>query len=134
MIRANAMILTLMILAVPLSGCAGDDDDPLVGVWFYKDSAVLNFNEDGTVRLEGCCTGNWSTDGDALTVADLPNEDGDGTMDLVYTYAIVEDWLWLSWEGEGECALYSSENMNEEDWDSRASEVTAPSFCQSTQS
>ena len=138
MIRANAMILTLMILTVPLSGCAGDDDDPLVGVWFDKDSAVLNFNEDGTMRyydpdFEDCCTGNWSTDGDALTIADfLPNEDGNGTMDIVYTYAIVEGWLWLL--SHGDCFLYSSESIQEADWESRISETTAPSFCQSTQS
>tara|TARA_B100000965_G_C19079466_1_gene535622 strand:+ start:107 stop:493 length:387 start_codon:yes stop_codon:yes gene_type:complete len=128
MIRANAMILTLMILAVPLSGCAGDDDDDsLVGVWFFMDSAVLNFNENGTGAVSGDFF-NWSTDGDALTIADVPNEDGDGTMDIVYTYAIDEDWLWI--HGHGECYLYSSESIQEADWESRISETTAPSFCQ----
>ena len=129
MIRANAMILTLMILAVPLSGCAGDDDDSLVGVWFFMDSAVLNFNEDGTVSAEDEDDFfNWSTDGDTLTIADVPNEDGDGTMDVVYTYAIDEGWLWL--HGYGDCQLYSSESIQEADWESRISETTAPSFCQ----
>ena len=130
MIRANAMILTLMILAVPLSGCAGDDDDDsLVGVWFFMDSAVLNFNEDGTVSAEDEDDFfNWSTDGDTLTIADVPNEDGDGTMDVVYTYAIDEGWLWL--HGYGDCQLYSSESIQEADWESRISETTAPSFCQ----
>ena len=121
------MILTLMILAVPLSGCAGDDDDSLVGVWFFMDSAVLNFNENGTGAVSGDFF-NWSTDGDALTIADVPNEDGDGTMDIVYTYAIDEDWLWI--HGHGECYLYSSESIQEADWESRISETTAPSFCQ----
>ena len=122
------MILTLMILAVPLSGCAGDDDDDsLVGVWFFMDSAVLNFNENGTGAVSGDFF-NWSTDGDALTIADVPNEDGDGTMDVVYTYAIDEGWLWL--HGYGDCQLYSSESIQEADWESRISETTAPSFCQ----
>ena len=64
-----AYLLTLIMLLVPLAGCAGDenDDNSIVGDWYMAELLALEINQDGTVAsLDE--NGSWSTEGDYLTL------------------------------------------------------------------
>jgi hypothetical protein len=80
---------------------------------------VIDIKEDGSaVNTEG--TGTWSTDGDTITFTfdDGPDE---------YTFAIIEDWLWLM---NDDCLPLAPETIDQDEWDDRVSEQTAPAMCE----
>jgi len=120
--RNIALLLALTMLLGSLVGCLGGDDDdgsPLVGTWYYVDDMVIDIKEDGSaVNTEG--TGTWSTDGDTITFTfdDVPDE---------YTFAIIEDWLWLM---NDDCLPLAPETIDQDEWDDRVSEQTAPAMCE----
>jgi len=116
-------LFCILMLTAPLAGCLGGDDDevPLVGEWWTTETMALDFNEDGIlIDYEGN-SGTWSTDGDILTMT-IQDE-------RTFKYAVEGDWLWLQIVDDDDCQAFSSESINEDEWDDRVSELTPPSFC-----
>ena len=144
-----AYLLTLIILLVPLAGCTGDenDDNPIEGSWYAADTAVpLAIYENGTVgvwnndpdRIQQIDYGNWTIEGDTLTIDFGPDTVRRGDSILVAKFALDGDWLWVTydnnWDGRedfGRCYPYSREPIPLDEWWDIISELTPdPSFCE----
>ena len=112
-----AYLLTLIMLLVPLAGCAGDenDDNPIVGDWYMAESLLLEINQDGTAAsLDE--NGSWSTEGDYLT---LYFEDAEPT----FRFTIEGGWLWLTNSGQDGCMVFAPEMINEDEFEDRKIEI-----------
>ena len=112
-----AYLLTLIMLLVPLAGCAGDenDDNPIVGDWYMAESLLLEINQDGTAAsYDG--NGSWSTEGDYLT---LYFEDAEPT----FRFTIEGGWLWLTNSGVGGCLVFAPETINEDEFEDRKPQI-----------
>ena len=112
-----AYLLTLIMLLVPLAGCAGDgnDDNPIEGDWYMAELLTLEINQDGTVAsLDE--NGSWSTEGDYLT---LHFEDAEPT----FRFTIEGGWLWLTNSGQDGCMVFAPEMINEDEFEDRKREV-----------
>ena len=97
-----AYLLTLIMLLVPLAGCAGDDDDNSIeGDWYRYESLVLVIYQNGTLGMGIAGPvddfGNWSTEGDILTIdfGDSNTPTGDPRT-MIARFAVDGDWLWMS--------------------------------------
>ena len=140
-----AYLLPLIMLLVPLGGCAGDDDDNSIeGDWYRYESLVLVIYQNGTLGMGIAGPvddfGNWSTEGDILTIdfGDNNTPTGDPRT-MIARFAVDGDWLWMSelerneepkddvW---GDCIPFAPEMIDEDEWDDRVSELTPPSFCE----
>ena len=123
------------MLLVPLAGCAGDDDDNSIeGDWYRYESLVLVIYQNGTLGMGIAGPvddfGNWSTEGDILTIdfGDNNTPTGDPRT-MIARFAVDGDWLWLLIEDGEDCIPFAPEMIDEDEWDDRVSEVTPPSFC-----
>ncbi len=130
-----AYLLTLIMLLVPLAGCAGDDDDNSIeGDWYRYESLVLVIYQNGTLGMGIAGPvddfGNWSTEGDILTIdfGDSNTPTGDPRT-MIARFAVDGDWLWLLIEDGEDCIPFAPEMIDEDEWDDRVSELTPPSFC-----
>ena len=130
-----AYLLTLIMLLVPLAGCAGDDDDNSIeGDWYRYESLVLVIYQNGTLGMGIAGPvddfGNWSTEGDKLTIdfGDNNTPTGDPRT-MIARFAVDGDWLWLLIEDGEDCIPFAPEMIDEDEWDDRVSELTPPSFC-----
>ena len=130
-----AYLLTLIMLLVPLAGCAGDDDDNSIeGDWYRYESLVLVIYQNGTLGMGIAGPvddfGNWSTEGDILTIdfGDNNTPTGDPRT-MIARFAVDGDWLWLLIEDGEDCIPFAPEMIDEDEWDDRVSELTPPSFC-----
>ncbi len=131
-----AYLLTLIMLLVPLAGCAGDDDDNSIeGDWYRYESLVLVIYQNGTLGMGIAGPvddfGNWSTEGDILTIdfGDSNTPTGDPRT-MIARFAVDGDWLWLLIEDGEDCIPFAPEMIDEDEWDDRVSELTPPSFCE----
>ena len=129
-----AYLLTLIMLLVPLAGCAGDDDADIEGDWYRYESLVLVIYQNGTLGMGIAGPvddfGNWSTEGDILTIdfGDSNTPTGDPRT-MIARFAVDGDWLWLLIEDGEDCIPFAPEMIDEDEWDDRVSELTPPSFC-----
>ena len=130
-----AYLLTLIMLLVPLAGCAGDDDDNSIeGDWYRYESLVLVIYQNGTLGMGIAGPvddfGNWSTEGDILTIdfGDNNTPTGDPRT-MIARFAVDGDWLWLLIEDGEDCIPFAPEMIDEDEWDDRVSELTPPSLC-----
>ena len=111
-----AYLLTLIMLLVPLAGCAGDDDDNSIeGDWYMAELLALEINQDGTAASPDE-NGSWSTEGDYLT---LYFEDAEPT----FRFTIEGGWLWLTNSGVGGCLVFAPETINEDEFEDRKIEI-----------
>ena len=130
-----AYLLTLIMLLVPLAGCAGDDDADIEGDWYRYESLVLVIYQNGTLGMGIAGPvddfGNWSTEGDILTIdfGDNNTPTGDPRT-MIARFAVDGDWLWLLIEDGEDCIPFAPEMIDEDEWDDRVSELTPPSFCE----
>ena len=112
-----AYLLTLIMLLVPLAGCAGDenDDNPIEGDWYMAELLALEINQDGTVAsLDE--NGSWSTEGEYLTI-----DFGDNVH--IFRFTIEGGWLWLTNSGQDGCMVFAPEMINEDEFEDRKREV-----------
>ena len=123
-----AYLLTLIMLLVPLAGCAGDenDDNPIVGDWYMAESLLLEINQDGTAANPDE-NGSWSTEGEYLTI-----DFGDNVH--IFRFTIEGGWLWLTNSGQDGCMVFAPEMINEDEFEDRKREVyeeiTPEGFCE----
>ena len=117
-----AYLLTLIMLLVPLAGCAGDENDDnsiggksIVGDWYMAELLALEINQDGTAASPDE-NGSWSTEGDYLT---LYFEDAEPT----FRFTIEGGWLWLTNSGQDGCMVFAPEMINEDEFEDRKREV-----------
>tara|TARA_B100000482_G_C12357238_1_gene199473 strand:- start:47 stop:415 length:369 start_codon:yes stop_codon:yes gene_type:complete len=121
--RKFVFLLTFMMLASSLAGCAGDDDEPSpIGEWWSAETMAVDISEDGTLIDGDGNSGTWSTDGEILTMTinDPAN----------FNFAVQGDWMWLKVvDDDDDCHAFSSESIPNDEYDDRVSELTPPSFC-----
>ena len=123
-----AYLLTLIMLLVPLAGCAGDenDDNPIVGDWYMAELLALEINQDGTAASPDE-NGSWSTEGEYLTI-----DFGDNVH--IFRFTIEGGWLWLTNSGQDGCMVFAPEMINEDEFEDRKREVyeeiTPEGFCE----
>ena len=111
-----AYLLTLIMLLVPLAGCAGDDDDNSIeGDWYMAELLALEINQDGTAASPDE-NGSWSTEGDYLT---LYFEDAEPT----FRFTIEGGWLWLTNSGQDGCMVFAPEMINEDEFEDRKPQI-----------
>jgi hypothetical protein len=116
-----AYLLTLIMLLVPLAGCAGDDNDDNspVGDWYKGESLAVVIYQNGTYGNVGPWNshddfGNWSTgwtssdneqwgvqsntvmEGDILTIDFGVSSITGYPRSQMYRFAVDGDWLWMS--------------------------------------
>ena len=112
-----AYLLTLIMLLVPLAGCAGDenDDNPIEGDWYMAELLALEINQDGTAASPDE-NGSWSTEGEYLTI-----DFGDNVH--IFRFTIEGGWLWLTNSGQDGCMVFAPEMINEDEFEDRKREV-----------
>tara|TARA_Y100000780_G_C13404195_1_gene309246 strand:+ start:148 stop:528 length:381 start_codon:yes stop_codon:yes gene_type:complete len=111
-----AYLLTLIMLLVPLAGCAGDDDDNSIeGDWYMAELLALEINQDGTAASPDE-NGSWSTEGEYLTI-----DFGDNVH--IFRFTIEGGWLWLTNSGQDGCMVFAPEMINEDEFEDRKREV-----------
>jgi len=117
-----AYLLTLIMLLVPLAGCAGDDDDNSIeGDWYMAELLALEINQDGTAASPDE-NGSWSTEGEYLTI-----DFGDNVH--IFRFTIEGGWLWLTNSGQDGCMVFAPEMINEDEFDDRKEELYPHEFC-----
>jgi len=117
-----AYLLTLIMLLVPLAGCAGDDDDNSIeGDWYMAELLALEINQDGTAASPDE-NGSWSTEGEYLTI-----DFGDNVH--IFRFTIEGGWLWLTNSGQDGCMVFAPEMINEDEFDDRKEELFPHEFC-----
>ena len=122
-----AYLLTLIMLLVPLAGCAGDDDDNSIeGDWYMAELLALEINQDGTAASPDE-NGSWSTECEYLTI-----DFGDNVH--IFRFTIEGGWLWLTNSGQDGCMVFAPEIINEDEFEDRKREVyeeiTPEGFCE----
>ena len=122
-----AYLLTLIMLLVPLAGCAGDDDDNSIeGDWYMAELLALEINQDGTAASPDE-NGSWSTEGEYLTI-----DFGDNVH--IFRFTIEGGWLWLTNSGQDGCMVFAPEMINEDEFEDRKreiyEEITPEGFCE----
>ena len=124
--RTIAILLSLTMIACSFAGCLGGDDDEseleLIGDWYYGDVMAIEFKGDGTaVTSEE--NGTWAVGDDSLTV-NLDDQ-------IVFTYAVFGDWLWLMEVGEDDgCTTFAPDAVPEGEWEDTVNEQTPPPMCE----
>ena len=123
-----AYLLTLIMLLVPLAGCAGDENDDnsiegnsIVGDWYMAELLALEINQDGTAASPDE-NGSWSTEGEYLTI-----DFGDNVH--IFRFTIEGGWLWLTNSGQDGCMVFAPEMINEDEFDDRKEELYPHEFC-----
>ena len=118
-----AYLLTLIMLLVPLAGCAGDenDDNPIEGDWYMAELLALEINQDGTAASPDE-NGSWSTEGEYLTI-----DFGDNVH--IFRFTIEGGWLWLTNSGQDGCMVFAPEMINEDEFDDIKEELYPHEFC-----
>ena len=123
-----AYLLTLIMLLVPLAGCAGDDNDdnPIEGDWYHVGELMFQFNQDGTVQGSSG-NGNWETEANGNYIT-LYFESSVTT----HMFEVRENWLFILEEDGNNCVELSRDIISSADWeDARNNQQPYPSFCSS---
>ena len=131
--KASALAISLILILVSLSGCAGVDDAP-IGEWWSLETIGMEINEDGTLIDSEGNLGTWkdvNCGGQHCMInMTITFHESKETWTISegadFTYAVEGDWLWLR-QVSHDCHKLSSGSISEDEWNASASD--RPPIC-----